>query len=150
MTITVPVEIGGKKYKLSWHVVEAPIPLLWGKDSMKRAEVILDLLNDRARIKGTWVDLIVSTCDFYGVYMLPDTEPGRGVAVDMKKKMTNKEVRKDDRVSVSMLVEVEVIKTEMQDMKAKCKKLKEHSKHDELSVSFTSNSETDSRIEALV
>ena len=30
--IRAPVMIGNKKYSLRWHVVEAPIPLLWGKE----------------------------------------------------------------------------------------------------------------------
>ena len=59
---------------LSWHVVEAPIPLLWGKESMKKAEVLLDLPNDRARVKGLWIDLVVSDCDHYGLNMLPKSK----------------------------------------------------------------------------
>ena len=55
-------------------MVEAPIPLLWGKESMKKAEVLLDLPNDRARIKGMWIDLVVSACDHYGVNVLPKSE----------------------------------------------------------------------------
>merc|ERR1712059_122468 len=97
---------------------------------MKRAEVILDLLNDRARIKGMWVDLIVSTCNFYGVHMLPAIELGRGIAVDLKKKMAvdlkkkmvNKEVGKDELVSVSMLAEAKEIKMELKNMNEKCLK----------------------------
>ena len=74
VTISAPVQIGEKKYKLRWHVVEAPIPLLWGKESMKKAELLLDLPNDRARVRGTWVDLITSKCDHYGLYILPKSE----------------------------------------------------------------------------
>ena len=59
-TITAPVQFGSKKKLLTWHVVKAPIPLLWGKDSMRKAEVLLDLPNDRARILGEWVELISS------------------------------------------------------------------------------------------
>ena len=70
--VTAPVEIAGKKYMLSWHVVDAPIPLLWGKQSMKKAEVVLDLPNDRVRIKSTWVNLAVSSCNHYRLNMLPE------------------------------------------------------------------------------
>ena len=93
--ISAPVEIGGKKYRLSWHVVEAPIPLLWGKESMKRAEVLLDLSNDRARIKGPWVDLIISNCDYYGVSMLPKRETMETSEGLVEKGKTRKTSRKD-------------------------------------------------------
>ena len=70
-----PVEIAGVKYMLRWHVVEAPIPLLWGKESMKRAKVLLDFSNDRMRIKGTWIGLDVSSCDHYGIYIYVTKKP---------------------------------------------------------------------------
>ena len=41
---------------------------------MKKVEVLLDLPNDRARIKGTWTNLIVSVCDHYGINMLPKSK----------------------------------------------------------------------------
>merc|ERR1712112_583396 len=48
--ITAPIMLGNKRYNVRWHVVEAPIPLLWGKESMKKAGVVLDLPKDRARV----------------------------------------------------------------------------------------------------
>ena len=38
---------------------------------MKKAKVLLDLPNDRVRIKGAWVELITSHCEHYGLYLLP-------------------------------------------------------------------------------
>ena len=51
--------------------MEAPIPLFWGKQLLKNAEMMLDPLNNRVRIKGMWVDLVVSDCDYYGIKILP-------------------------------------------------------------------------------
>ena len=50
--VRAPVIIGRKGYKLIWFMVKAPIPLLWGKKSMKKAGVLLDLSQDRSRVKG--------------------------------------------------------------------------------------------------
>ena len=83
---------------LSWHVVEVPIPLLWGKQSMKKAEVVLDLPNDRARVKGTWVDLVVSDCNHYGLNMLPES-------VNVVKEVDEKNENNDVSKEVCMLVE---------------------------------------------
>ena len=38
---------------------------------MKKAKVLLDLPNDRGRIKGTWVELITSHCEHYRLNLLP-------------------------------------------------------------------------------
>ena len=54
--------------------MEAPIPLLWGKESMKKAGVLLDLPKDRARVKGEWMELATAEGCHYGVYMLPKTD----------------------------------------------------------------------------
>lgn len=55
--VSAPVIIGKKHYNLQWFVVNARIPLLWGKESMKKIDVLLDLHQDRAKITGEWVDL---------------------------------------------------------------------------------------------
>ena len=65
--IRAPVMIGNKRYTLRWHIVEAPIPLLWGKESMKKAGVLLDLPKDRARVKGEWMELVTVEGSHYGV-----------------------------------------------------------------------------------
>ena len=72
--IRAPVMIGNKRYSLRWHIVEAPIPLLWGKESMKKAGVLLDLPKDRARVKGEWMELATAEGSHYGVNMLPKTD----------------------------------------------------------------------------
>ena len=75
-TITAPAVIGGKRYRMTWHMVEAPIPLLWGKKSMKKAGVLLDFSNDRVRINNIWTDLIVFSCDYYRLNILPKSDNG--------------------------------------------------------------------------
>ena len=75
--IRAPVMIGTNRYYLRWHVVEAPIPLLWGKESMKKAGVLLDLPKDRARVKGEWMELITAEGSHYGIDLLPRTESTR-------------------------------------------------------------------------
>ena len=54
--------------------MEAPIPLLWGKESMKKAGVLLDLSKDRVRVKGEWMELATAEGNHYGVDMLPKTD----------------------------------------------------------------------------
>ena len=66
---------------------------MWGKQSMKKAEVVLDLPNDRARVKGTWVDLVVSDCNHYGLNMLPKSV---NVVKEVDKKNENNDVSKED------------------------------------------------------
>ena len=75
--IRAPVMIGTNRYYLRWHVVEAPIPLLWGKESMKKAGVLLDLPKDRARVKGEWMELTTAEGSHYGIDLLPRTESTR-------------------------------------------------------------------------
>merc|ERR1712112_493529 len=79
--IKAPIMLGNKRYSLSWHVVEAPIPLLWGKESMKKAGVLLDLPKDRARIKGEWVELVTAEGSHYGVNVLPKTDSMRKLEI---------------------------------------------------------------------
>ena len=55
--VSAPVIIGKKHNNLQWFVVNARIPLMWGKESMKKIDVLLDLHQDRAKITGEWVDL---------------------------------------------------------------------------------------------
>ena len=58
--VVVPVQLGRRKCRMEWQIVEAPIPLLWGNRSMKKSGVLVDIPNDRMRIRGVWTDLIVS------------------------------------------------------------------------------------------
>ena len=73
LQVTAPIQIGNKNYKMTWYVVKVPIPLLWGKESMKKAKVLLDLPNDRICVDGEWVDLIIAQCGHYGLKLLPQS-----------------------------------------------------------------------------
>ena len=72
--VSAPVIIGEKHYNLQWFVVNAPIPLLWGKESTKEADVLWDLPQDRAKINGEWVDLETARGEYYGIYLLLKTK----------------------------------------------------------------------------
>jgi hypothetical protein len=41
---------------------------------MKKAGVLLDLPEDRARVNGMWTDLVVSKGSHYGINMLPKSK----------------------------------------------------------------------------
>ena len=56
---------------MMWHVVKAPIPLLWGKGSMKKAKVLLDLPNNKVKILGEWVNLNLTSIGHYAQDILP-------------------------------------------------------------------------------
>ena len=64
----VPCVLAGECCRLGVDVVECELPLLLSKDSMKKAEVVLDLVDDRASIFGKTVDL---QCTSSGHYSLP-------------------------------------------------------------------------------
>ena len=53
-------------------MVNASIPLLWGKESMKKAGVLLDLSKDKAKIRGEWTELTTGEGDHYDINMLPN------------------------------------------------------------------------------
>merc|ERR1712112_337034 len=75
--VRAPVMVGTSRYYLNWYVVKAPIPLLWGKESMKKAEVLLDLPKDRARVKGEWIELATAEGSHYSIDLLPKTKSTR-------------------------------------------------------------------------
>ena len=64
--VKAPVMTGNKQYSLGWFVVDTPIPLLWGKESMKKAGVLLDLPQDRARVKVEWLELATAKGSHHG------------------------------------------------------------------------------------
>ncbi len=64
---TLPCVIAGASCKVVTDLVKSDIPLLLSKDSMKRAQVKLDLENDRAKILGKEVDLQFTSSGHYCV-----------------------------------------------------------------------------------
>ena len=72
--VKAPVRIGSKHYNLSWFVVNTPISLLWGKESIKKAEVLLDLPQDRAKVKGDWLEHQTAKGSHYRIELLLKTK----------------------------------------------------------------------------
>ena len=54
----IPILIGSKKVQLNTDVVNAEIPLLFSRHSMKKAEMQLDTKNDVVRMLGETIKLI--------------------------------------------------------------------------------------------
>ena len=69
--VTAPVGLGGKKYMINWYVMEALIPLLWGKQLVKEFKGLLDSSNVRVKVRGKWMNLVVLDCNQRGFNMLP-------------------------------------------------------------------------------
>ena len=65
-----PAVIGMKKVTIESCIVPNEIPLLLSKASMKRAEIVLDFLQDTAMVLGDSVDLV---CTSSGHYCIPLT-----------------------------------------------------------------------------
>ena len=69
--ITFPAMLGGRRVNIKTHVVSSKIPLLWSKAAMKKAGVVLDLPQDRAKVFGQWVDLDLTSVGHYSMFILP-------------------------------------------------------------------------------
>ena len=63
----IPIELAGKKLSLKTDVVDAEIPLLLSKSSMKRAKIKLNTENDTADILGVKVNIRTTTSGHYCV-----------------------------------------------------------------------------------
>lgn len=63
-----PCVLAGKSVKIKTDIVECSIPLLLSKASMKRAGMIIDLINDTVKVFGTSVKLHTASL---GHYLLP-------------------------------------------------------------------------------
>ena len=66
-----PVVIGSQKFFIEANVVKNELPLLLSRQSMKRAEMIIDVSNDMVNVGGK--DVIKLTCTSSGHYCLPLT-----------------------------------------------------------------------------
>ena len=69
--VYLPASLGGKYVTIKACIVENDIPLLLSKDSMAKANMVLDFGNNRAKVLGKWLSLDQAT---NGHYMLPLTE----------------------------------------------------------------------------
>ena len=65
--VTFPVIIGRNKVMIEASVVNNEIPLLLSKAAMKRAGVLLDFVNDTARVLDDIVDLVSTSSGHYCV-----------------------------------------------------------------------------------
>ena len=70
-TMTIPVFIGNSKYMIESEIVDNEIPLLLSRNSMKTANMILNLKDDTARIGNKVIDL---ACTNTWHYCLPLTK----------------------------------------------------------------------------
>ena len=65
--VTIPAVIAGKPCKISTEVVDADLPLLLSKESLKKAEAVLNLKDDKAMMFGKPVDLEYTSTGHYCV-----------------------------------------------------------------------------------
>ena len=70
-TMMIPVFIGNSKYMIESEIVDNEIPLLLSRNSMKTANMILNLKDDTARIGNKVIDL---ACTNTWHYCLPLTK----------------------------------------------------------------------------
>ena len=66
-----PVIMGSQKFFIEADVLKSELPLLLSRQSMKRAEMIMDFSDDMVNVEGK--DIIKFTCTTSGHYCLPLT-----------------------------------------------------------------------------
>ena len=64
----IPCQLAGKSINIRTDVVKSDIPLLFSKDSMKKAQMKIDLVNDDVSIFGKNIKMLTTSS---GHYMLP-------------------------------------------------------------------------------
>ncbi|KAK6187111.1 hypothetical protein SNE40_005204 [Patella caerulea] len=74
--VTIPASIVGVNCDITTEVVDADIPLLLSKTSLKRAETVLDLNNDRAMMFNREIQLNFTSTGHYCIDITP-TENGQ-------------------------------------------------------------------------
>ena len=70
-SVTMPCKLAGKSVTITTEVVESNIPLLLSKESMKKAQMKLDLVDDSALVLGCKVKLINTTSGHYALPLYP-------------------------------------------------------------------------------
>ena len=66
-SVIIPAKIGDTVCKIKTEVVQNDIPLLLSKESLKRANVVLDIKNDKAVLFGNGVKLKQTSSSHYCV-----------------------------------------------------------------------------------
>ena len=69
--VKIPASIGGIKYYIDAEIVKEKIPLLLSKQSLKNAEAVIDIANDKIKAFGRDVDLYFSTGGHYCLDIFP-------------------------------------------------------------------------------
>ena len=79
-----PGRLAGEKVFFTCYVVNSSIPMLWSKPSMVKAQVVMDLPEDKAKILR-WVNLDLTTAGHYALYILPidDQEEEESVMITL-------------------------------------------------------------------
>ena len=67
----IPVVVAGLKAKVETEIVREKIPLLLSKSSLKRAEMVIDMKNDKATIFNRPVELQLSSSGHYCINICP-------------------------------------------------------------------------------
>ena len=71
--VQIPAMVAGKMCKIEADVIAEDIPLLLSKNSLKKADAIIDMKNDKAFIFGKEVKLHLSTSGHYCIDIVPST-----------------------------------------------------------------------------
>ena len=72
MKATIPAQIAQTNCTIEVEIIDADIPLLLSKSSLQKANTILDLKNDKAKMINKNVDFKLSSYRHYAVYTLPN------------------------------------------------------------------------------
>ena len=89
----IPAEIVGHSVTITTDVVSSDIPLLLGKEAMKKAKVKLDVENDEASIYSQQVSLDCTSSGHYAVSILPENENSTGYMTNLVDMDHNSRVR---------------------------------------------------------
>ena len=75
--VIIPCQISTNSCRIATEVVDSDIPLLMGKPSLKKAGVVLDLINDEALFFGKKINLEVSRFGHYFIPLHSDSRFGK-------------------------------------------------------------------------
>ena len=67
----IPAKIGDTECKIDVEIVNAKIPLLLSKLSLKKTQTVIDLQNDRVKMFDKSIDVKLSSKDHYAIDILP-------------------------------------------------------------------------------
>ena len=78
--VTIPAIIGGTKCTIETDVVESKLPLLLSKNSLKKAQTVLDMNSDTAKMFGQPVQLFQTSSGHYCVNLLSNNRESQFLA----------------------------------------------------------------------